>query len=187
MMNDEHGRARQTSIVGVKTVPVYANRDDRGCLYEVFRESWPGAFHAVQWNACASDQGVVRGAHLHIDYDEFYTLPRGRVIIGLSDIRRTSETFGVSVQFEWSDQDAIAFVVPRGVAHVVYFAEDSVLAFGLSGYWKRESDVIGCQWNAAEFGFSWPSTQVRRSPRDLKSGTYSEMLAQYESLTAAFK
>jgi len=56
---------------------------------------------------------------VHVDYHEFYTLPRGRVIIGLSDIRRTSTTFGKSSQFEWSDQDGFAVVVPRGVAHVV--------------------------------------------------------------------
>src|SRR5882724_2965446 len=108
---------RESAIAGCEIVPVSANRDERGCLYEIFRETWPAAFRAVQWNACASDRGVVRGAHVHVDYHEFYTLPRGEVVIGLFDIRRASPTFGSSVQCLWSDRDAVAFVVPPGVAH----------------------------------------------------------------------
>lgn len=168
-----------SGIRGCEVVPVSSNRDERGCLYEIFRQSWAGAFPAVQWNVCSSKAGVVRGAHVHIDYDEFYTLPLGRVVIGLSDIREDSATFGNSVQFDWSDQDCVAIVVPRGVAHVVMFESDSVLAFGLSDYWKREYDVLGCQWNAPEFGFDWPRTDVRRSERDETSGGYDAMLTAY--------
>jgi hypothetical protein len=58
-----------------------------------------------------------------------------------------------------------------------------VLAFGLSGYWERQRDVVGCQWDAPEFGFAWPDDPVRRSPRDLASGTYPEMLDHYQRLT----
>lgn len=182
MSIDKISPLTSSRIAGCEIVPVSANRDERGCLYEIFRETWPGAFHAVQWNACASDRGVVRGAHVHVDYHEFYTLPRGEVIIGLSDIRRESVTFGRSAQFYWSDRDAVAFVVPRGVAHVVLFQADSVLAFGLSGYWERQRDVVGCQFDAPEFGFTWPEISVRRSARDVASGTYSEMLGAYDAL-----
>ena len=96
---------KQTGIPGCDVVPVSANRDERGCLFEIYRQSWPNAFPTVQWNACASNAGVVRGAHVHVDYDEFYTLPKGRVVLGLADIRRTSATFRRSVQLEWSASD----------------------------------------------------------------------------------
>lgn len=175
-----------SGIAGCEIVPVAANHDDRGCLHEIFREEWPQVFRAVQWNACASDQGVVRGAHVHVDYHEFYTLPRGEVIIGLSDIRRASPTFGSSVQYAWSDRDAIAFIVPPGVAHTVYFQSDAVLVFGLSDYWSRERDVIGCQWDAPEFGFDWPNKDVRRSIRDTEAGTYAGMVADYEAFAERF-
>ncbi len=58
-------------IEGCAAVPVRANADARGCLFEIFREEWPGAFKTVQWNACASRSGVMRGVHCHVDYDEF--------------------------------------------------------------------------------------------------------------------
>ena len=173
-------------IEGCEAVPVSANRDARGCLYEIYRQSWANSFATVQWNACASNSGVVRGAHVHVDYEEFYTLPRGRVLLGLADIRSTSPTFKTSAQIEWSAQDGFAIVVPRGVAHVVLFEKDSVLAFGLSSYWKAEYDVVVCQWNDPELGFDWPQRPVIRSERDAKAGSYRQMLRDYEERRSAW-
>ena len=167
-------------IEGCEIIPISANRDDRGCLSEIFRQSWRGAFAAVQWNACASAAGVVRGAHVHIDYKEFYTLLRGRVLVGLADIRLGSPTFGIAEQFEWSDQDQRAIVIPPGVAHVVVFKEESLLVFGLSEYWRSEYDNVGCQWNDPALGFTWPIETACLSPRDTRSGGYNEMLHCYE-------
>jgi len=177
--------AKKIGIIGCDIVPVSANRDARGCLYEIYRQSWPNAFPTVQWNACASSAGVVRGAHVHVDYHEFYTLPRGRVRLGLADIRRASPTYGHSVQFEWADHEGFAVVVPLGVAHVVLFEEDSVLAFGLSDYWKPEYDIVGCQWDDPELGFVWPVKSTVRSERDTHAGDYRTMLKLYEELSRA--
>ena len=164
-------------------VPVTQNRDARGCLYEIFRESWPHSFRAVQWNACVSRSGAVRGVHAHVYYDEFYTLPQGRVILGLHDIRRSSTSFGQTVQFEWTDQDASAIVIPKGVAHLVYFSEDSVLAFGLSGPWHAEYDVVGCKWDDPELGFDLPLDSPTQSARDSTSGSYDRMILAFEEQT----
>jgi dTDP-4-dehydrorhamnose 3,5-epimerase len=175
-----------SGIAGCEFVPVSANRDDRGCLFELFRESWSGAFPALQWNACASKAGVVRGAHVHVDYDEYYTLPRGRVVLGLADIRRNSPTYRKSTQVAWEDKDGFAVVIPRGVVHVLLFEEDSVLVFGLSGYWQAKYDVVGCQWDDPELGLQWPVRSVVRSDRDAKSGDYQAMLRLYEELSREF-
>jgi dTDP-4-dehydrorhamnose 3,5-epimerase len=172
-------------IDGCALVPVRPNRDGRGCLFEIYRQSWDGAFPTVQWNACASDAGVVRGVHVHADYHEFYTLPRGRVILGLADIRRESPTFGSSHQFEWSAGDGIAVVVPIGVAHAVYFLEDSVLAFGLSDYWRADRDVVGCRYDDPALGFEWPQAAPLCSARDRCSGDYAGMIRDYENMRAA--
>ena len=176
-----------TGIRDCTLIPVLANRDDRGCLFEVFRESWPGLFPTVQWNVCSSSAGVVRGAHAHVNYSEFYTLPLGRVILGLADIRPESPTFGRSIQFNWSAQDGFAVVVPVGVAHVVLFEENSLLAFGLSGYWEPPYDVVGCQWDAPELGFTWPTRLVSRSERDTNAGGYAEMLRCYGERSNAWR
>jgi dTDP-4-dehydrorhamnose 3,5-epimerase len=173
-------------IVGCNVVAVSANRDKRGCLFEVYRQSWPNAFPTVQWNACASNAGVVRGAHVHVDYDEFYTLPFGCVLLGLADIRRASPSYRKAVQIEWAAKDGFAVTVPRGVAHVVVFEENSVLAFGLSDYWNPEYDVVGCQWDDPELGFVWSARPIIRSERDTTAGNYEAMLKLYEDSLQAW-
>jgi dTDP-4-dehydrorhamnose 3,5-epimerase len=170
-------------IEGCAPVSVKANADDRGCLFEIFREEWAGAFKTVQWNACSSRAGVMRGVHVHVDYDEFYTLPTGRVFIALRDIRKKSPTFGNSIGFEWSAADGFAIPVREGVAHAVFFLDDSVLAFGLSQYWKAELDVLGCRWDDLDPSLKWPLESAKLSARDTESGSFADMLAGYEVMS----
>jgi dTDP-4-dehydrorhamnose 3,5-epimerase len=178
---------RTIGILGCEPVPVVPNADARGCLFEIFREEWPGAFKTVQWNACASRAGVMRGVHVHVDYDEFYTLPSGRVFLALRDIRRSSPTFGATAGFEWTAADGFAVPVPAGVAHAVYFIESSVLAFGLSSYWRAELDVIGCRWQDLDASLPWPVTLAETSNRDSGSGTLVEMIDHYERVSASLR
>lgn len=175
------------SIRGCAAVPVRPNADARGCLFEIFREEWPGAFKTVQWNACASRAGVLRGVHVHIDYDEFYTLPSGRVFVALRDIRRESPTFGVSMGFEWSAADAFALPIPAGVAHAIFFLEDAVLVFGLSAYWTAERDIVGCRWDNLDPSLSWPMEMASLSTRDSQAGSFDDMVARYEALSASME
>lgn len=175
------------NIAGCAPVPVKSNPDARGCLFEIFREEWPGAFKTVQWNACRSLSGVMRGVHTHADYDEFYTLPFGRVFIALRDIRQESPTFGNSIGFEWSASDGFAVPVPAGVAHAVFFLDDSVLAFGLSGYWKAEQDILGCRWSDLDPSIKWPAKTAVLSDRDTESGSYADMVARYAAMTKALR
>jgi dTDP-4-dehydrorhamnose 3,5-epimerase len=171
-------------IEGCTPLCVTVNADHRGCLFEIFREEWAGTFRTVQWNACMSRAGVMRGAHVHIGYDEFYTLPFGRVFVALRDIRRTSPTFAKSVGFEWSAADGFAVPVPAGVAHAVLFLEDSVLAFALSNYWKSELDAIGCRWDDLDPSLRWPTGSATLSNRDTEAGSFADMLIKYETLSA---
>ena len=177
--------AQGIPIEGCAPVPVRANADARGCLFEIFREEWPGAFKTVQWNACSSRAGVMRGVHAHLDYHEFYTLPLGRVFLALRDIRRQSPTFGNSIGFEWSAADGFAVPVPAGVAHAMLFLEDSVLAFGLSEYWNAERDVLGCRWDDLDPSLRWPVQSAQLSARDSESGSFDEMLARYETMSGS--
>lgn len=171
-------------ISGCGPIAVRPNRDDRGCLSEIFREEWPLAFKTVQWNACSSRAGVMRGVHVHADYDEFYTLPQGRVFVALRDIRRSSPTFGASAGFEWSGADGIAVPIPAGVAHAVFFLEDSILVFGLSGYWSAERDVLGCRWDNLDLSQPWPVETAVLSSRDSSSGSLADMISGYEFMRA---
>jgi dTDP-4-dehydrorhamnose 3,5-epimerase len=183
MIRLQHANAR-LPIDGCAVVPAKPNPDERGCLYEIYRAEWPGAFPAVQWNACVSKAGVIRGVHVHVDYDEYYTLLAGRGLLGLHDIRRESPTFGRSLTIDWRAEDRCAITIPRGVAHLLLFVEDAVLAFGLSNYWSAALDVVGCRWDDPALGFEIPAGTKSVSERDTESGGYAEMIQSYESLLA---
>jgi dTDP-4-dehydrorhamnose 3,5-epimerase len=127
----------------------------------------------------------MRGVHVHVDYDEFYTLPWGRVFLALRDIRRASPTFGNSVGFEWSAADGFAVPVPAGIAHAVLFLNESILAFGLSGYWNAETEVIGCRWDNLDPSLRWPAETATLSNRDREAGSFADMLVKYEALSAS--
>jgi dTDP-4-dehydrorhamnose 3,5-epimerase len=127
----------------------------------------------------------MRGVHVHVDYNEFYTLPWGRVFLALRDIRRASPTFGNSIGFEWSAADGFAIPVPAGVAHAVFFLNESILAFGLSGYWNAETDGIGCRWDNLDPSLRWPAETATLSNRDREAGSFADMLVKYEALSAS--
>src|SRR3954465_14319233 len=100
-------------IAGCAVVATKPSPDPRGCLCEIYRAEWPGAFPTVQWNACISKAGSIRGVHVHVDYDEYYTPLAGRGLLGLHDVRRQSPTFERSVAAEWHAEDKCAVVIPR--------------------------------------------------------------------------
>ena len=175
-----------TGIEGVRLLPVTCRPDGRGCLTELFRASWPGAFPTVQWNACDSRAGVVRGVHVHVDYDEVYTMPVGHVVLALHDIRPESPTRGQAFQLDWRAGDGIAVTIPRGVAHAMLCVADSLLVMGLSSYWSGDFDTLGCQYDDPRLDFAWPAGEVVRSERDRRSGTYEQMLLDYVHLRRAW-
>jgi dTDP-4-dehydrorhamnose 3,5-epimerase len=166
-------------INGVSLLPTTCHADPRGCLTELYRADQPGSIPVVQWNVCRSRAGVVRGVHVHVDYDEVYTIALGHVVLALHDIRPESPTFGRSLQIDWRPEDDVAVVIPRGVAHVLRCLEDSVLLLGLSGHWNGTVDVLGCQWDDAALGFAWEAGEVVRSERDRTSGSHAQMRADY--------
>ena len=77
-------------------------------------------------------------------------------------------------------------LIPRGVAHVLWFLEDAVLAFGVSSYWRAELDVVGCRWDDPALGLEIPEGAKSLSQRDTESGSYEEMVESYESLRARY-
>jgi dTDP-4-dehydrorhamnose 3,5-epimerase len=88
------------------------------------------------------------------------------------------------VTIDWRAEDRCAVTVPRGVAHVLWFIEDAVLAFGLSSYWSAALDVVGCRWDDPALGFEIPDGAKSLSERDDESGSYEEMVQSYEFLIA---
>jgi dTDP-4-dehydrorhamnose 3,5-epimerase len=106
----------------------------------------------------------------------------GEVYLGTFDVRPDSPTFMHSNGFRWTSTDGFAVTVPAGVAHGVYFFDSSVLVFGLSKYWTKESDSLGCRWDDPALKIDWPMQRAALSERDASSGSLEQLLKDYRSI-----
>ena len=116
----------------VRLSPLVPHRDERGTFVELFREEWETGVHPVQWNAVDSEQGVLRGVHVHPRHDDYLTVVRGSATVGLRDLRDDSPTAGAAACVELSAEDPIAISIPHGVAHGFYFTRPSTHIYAVS-------------------------------------------------------
>src|SRR5207244_604610 len=140
---------RESSVMrlpgGVVLHTLASHRDSRGCFTEVFRHEWGIGVVPVQWNACVSEAGSLRGLHVHPRHDDYFVLLRGRMTLALRDLRRGSSTEGLAALVELSEDPMIAIVMPHGVAHGFYYHEPSLHLYAVSEYWAVD-DELGCHW-----------------------------------------
>jgi dTDP-4-dehydrorhamnose 3,5-epimerase len=161
---------------GVEMHGIEPRPDARGSFTELFRESWAPELRPVQWSALQSHPGVLRGVHVHVRHKDFLVHYSGRSGLGLRDLRRASPTGGLAAYLELTT--AVGVVIPPGVAHGLYYLEETVQFLGVSHYWEA-ADELGCRWDEPGLGIEWPFTAALVSPRDAQ-GTLAELLALVE-------
>ncbi|MDR1355020.1 MAG: dTDP-4-dehydrorhamnose 3,5-epimerase family protein, partial [Propionibacteriaceae bacterium] len=120
---------QHTAIDGLLVIDLVLYTDSRGW----FKENWqrekmtalglPSDFVPVQQNmSFNTNRGATRGIHAE-PWDKLVSLASGRVFGAWVDLRAGSQTFGVSVSFEFGTDKAV--FVPRGVANSYQALEDA--------------------------------------------------------------
>jgi len=159
--------------------PLEAHQDERGVFTELYRLEWDTSVTPVQWNAVRSEAGVLRGVHVHLSHADYLTLPLGRAVVGLRDLRRGSATEGLSALVELSGDRPASLVIPRGIAHGFYFLEQSLHVYAVTEYWDP-NDELGCHWADPELEILWPTDSPRVSDRDARSQSLRALLDELE-------
>lgn len=167
------------TIEGVELVELTMHPDERGVFTELFRESWPLGVSPVQWNVVRSEEGVLRGVHVHPRHDDYLTIVKGRATIGLRDLRRGSPTEGAVEVAEVSGDALQPIVIPHGVAHGFLFHEPSMHVYAVSHYWDTD-DELACLWSDADLGIPWPFEPRLVSERDGNAQSLNSLLAELE-------
>jgi dTDP-4-dehydrorhamnose 3,5-epimerase len=171
-------KAVTTSLpAGTALVPLEPHADERGVFTELYRLEWETGVQPVQWNAVRSEAAVLRGVHVHIRHDDYLTVPFGRAVVGLRDLRHGSPTEGFAAVVELDAEQPAALVIPHGVAHGFYFLEPSLHVYAVSEYWDPD-DELGCHWADPELGIPWPCGSAQVSERDDASPPLSDLLAR---------
>lgn len=111
------------TIEGVKIIPAKTFVSEDGDFSEVIRmqngkiEGIEG-FELAQINRSRLLPGAIKGWHLHFEQEDiFYLSPSDSLLIGLWDLRRSSETNGVSMKITLGAGQSFLLYIPRGVAH----------------------------------------------------------------------
>lgn len=162
---------------GIVRHGLQAHHDERGWLAEFFREEWNLVRHPVQWNGVFSRPGTLRGVHVHVRHWDYLIVVKGRMLLGLKDLRRGAETFGLAAMVELTETVLEAWIIPPGVAHGFFFPVEAMSYYAVSEYWNLD-DELGCRWNDPELELSWPVSDPLLSERDRHAPSFRQLLQQ---------
>jgi len=165
---------------GVQIHNLVRHTDNRGHLFEFYRDSWvpAGIRPAIQWNYFHSNSNVLRGVHVHRNHSDYLVLVSGMMLLGLCDIRIDSPTYRLSTLIKLEADAPKMVIIPPGVMHGFYFPEKSVCVFGVNFYFNKE-DEFRCLWNDPGLGIPWPAIQPVLSDQDLSAPTFNDMLTAF--------
>ena len=158
-------------IHGVMTVTLQAIGDDRGRFMETFRKEWfPGAnWDRLQSNRSDSSAGVLRGLHYHFKQVDYWLALRGRIRVGLVDLRRSSPTYLASASLDMGADNLLGLFIPEGVAHGFAALTDCTLIYIVNNYYDGGADEFGIAWNDPQAAIDWGVADPALSPRDLNN------------------
>lgn len=155
-------------ISGVQTVPLDAFGDDRGRFMETFRKEW---FPHVNWdrlqsNRSDSSAGVLRGLHYHFKQVDYWLALRGRIRVGLVDLRRSSPTYLASASLDMGEENLLGLFIPEGVAHGFAALTDCTLMYIVNNYYDGGADEFGIAWDDPQAAIDWGVAKPALSQRD---------------------
>ena len=155
-------------IHGVQTVPLDAFGDDRGRFMETFRVEWfPGVnWDRLQSNRSDSSAGVLRGLHYHFKQVDYWLAIRGRIRVGLVDLRRSSPTYLASASLDMGEDNLLGLFIPEGVAHGFAALTDCTLMYIVNNYYDGGTDEFGIAWDDPQAAIDWGVSEPELSQRD---------------------
>ena len=156
------------AIQGVQTVQLQPFGDDRGRFMETFRKEWfPQAnWDRLQSNRSDSAAGVLRGLHYHFKQVDYWLAMRGRIRVGLVDLRRSSPTYLAAASLDMGEEALLGLFIPEGVAHGFAALTDCTLMYIVNNYYDGGADEYGIAWNDPQADIDWGIATPALSQRD---------------------
>jgi dTDP-4-dehydrorhamnose 3,5-epimerase len=162
-----------TALVGVKIIEPSVFGDHRGFFKETFsaqryKEQVGIELEFVQDNHSRSCKGVLRGLHFQKTKPQgkLVSVTRGAVYDVVADVNPESQTFGLYVGVELSDDNHRQLWIPPGYAHGFVVLSDEVdFVYKCTDYYDP-SDEGGVAWNCPVLNIDWPLLDVQLSEKD---------------------
>ncbi len=162
-------------IVGVVIVTPDQVNDVRGRFVEVYRRSWfPTGREMVQANRSDKLANSVIGLHYHLHQADYWTIPRGRALVVLHDLRAGGPSDGKTQTLELGEDDPRGVFIPPGVAHGFAALTDMTIHYLVDQYYNPE-DELGVAWNDPAIGADWRVGDPILSKRDQTNPRRAEL------------
>lgn len=114
---------KKPTIEGVKFHDLRTFTDDGGYFLELTRlgdvafDAFPD-FDVKQINCSEVHPQTVKAGHVHFKQEDIWFVPPShKIIVGLMDLRKHSDTYGNKMRFVLGGGSAKLLYIPRGVAH----------------------------------------------------------------------
>ena len=165
-------------ITGVYTANLKAFADSRGSFAETFRKSWfpQRSWDVFQTNRSDSQKGVLRGLHYHTQQVDYWYVPRGRIRVGLADLRPDSPTYLATQMIELGEENNIGLFIPCEVAHGFVALTDATLTYIIDNYYNPD-DELGVYWNDPDLKMDWGISDPIISERDTQNPYLKDIVA----------
>jgi dTDP-4-dehydrorhamnose 3,5-epimerase len=161
--------------VEVRGLEVFA--DDRGALFEAFRqEGFPDVPPIVQANISRSKANVLRGMHFHKRQFDVWVPVTGRFHVGLFDVRSNSPTRRTPLTHVLDADEPEALVIPPSVAHGFQALTDVTLLYLVTEVYDG-TDEHGFRFDDPELRIEWPVAIPVVSERDRTAPSLDDILA----------
>lgn len=164
-----------------RIVPLKFHPDNRGMVYETYRESWGNVDSVRQMTASASKQGTLRGMHFHRRQTDVWTFLAGQAVIYLYDpfLNRGQRLI---------TQGHETIIIPPFVAHGAYSMTDTLLLYGLTNEYDN-TDEYGFNFFDPKFPYATELDAgggvAHISERDINAKSLKDFLAEQDELDLA--
>lgn len=156
-------------------------KDPRGFFTERFREDQFKEIgihtHFVQDNFSRSDYKILRGLHYQYDkpQSKLVTCTYGKILDVAVDIRKSSPTFGKSVQIILTGENPQWFWIPSGFAHgfCVLSKEGADVLYKVDVGYNPKGEG-GIMWNDPYLKINWELNDPLVSDRDQKGMSFDD-------------
>ncbi|NQY42727.1 MAG: dTDP-4-dehydrorhamnose 3,5-epimerase [Legionellales bacterium] len=165
----------KTFIDGLLIVEPRVFNDGRGYFFERYQENEfkkAGITNKfVQDNLSYSKFGCIRGLHFQTGkyaQAKLVSVPKGKILDVVVDIRKNSETFGQFETIEISDENKKSVFIPGGFAHgFSVLSEEAIVVYKVDKFYEKETEK-GIIYNDPDLNINWeiPQDQIIISDKD---------------------
>lgn len=163
-----------TSFRGLAVVRSESFCDERGCFYRTFCSHEFGAaglpFTLSQSSISTNFRRfTLRGMHYQVAPHSENKLIRciaGAIFDVVIDLRPDEPTYGKWFGLELTEDNALALLIPHGMAHGFCTLRDDTSVFYMMDAAYMPGAATGVRWNDPAFGIEWPCAEPILNARD---------------------